>query len=128
MLALREPEFLPAPGDDDTGESQDATHRPAAFEPVHDLEGVGGVDPDTPPFSPLELLVIGVGERDQLTLVTNSWWAQARRLLFGVEAPRPFLDRRLEALRLLTLALRRRRSHDAALAAALAAGVSPSSN
>lgn len=78
-----------------------------------------------PLFSPLELLVIGIGERDPLTMVTGGWLARLGRLLFGVEVPRPFADRRREALRSLTIALRRRPSPDEALASALGAGVTP---
>lgn len=79
-----------------------------------------------PLFSPLELMVIGIGKRDRATLVRRgSRLARLQRLLFGIEPPTPFADARLEALRLLTVALRRRESPDAEIAAALAAGVTP---
>lgn len=75
-------------------------------------------------FSPLELLVISIGDRDPITSVRpGSRLAQLRQWLFGIEAPRPFADRRLEALRSLAIALRRRRGPDAEVAAALAAGL-----
>lgn len=75
------------------------------------------------PFSTVERLVIGIGERDPLSLVARGWLARLGRLLFGIEAPRPFADRRLEALRLLTIALRRGPVPAAALDDALAAGL-----
>lgn len=80
---------------------------------------------DASVFSPLELIVIGIGDRDPITSVKwGSRLARLRQWLFGIEAPRPFADRRLEALRSLAIALRRRRrSPDAEVAAALAAGV-----
>jgi hypothetical protein len=84
---------------------------------------VGEAVADVSPFSPLELLVIAIGERDPLTVSAGGWWARLRRTLFGIEAPRPFADRRLETLRELAIALRRRRSPDSALEAALAAGI-----
>lgn len=105
----RTPPYGPAANDQ---QSTDEASRP-----------VGEAGAASPPFSPLELLVIGIGERDPLTLVTGGWWARLRRTLFGIEVPRPFADRRLEALRELTIALRRRRSPQSALEAALAAGI-----
>lgn len=78
---------------------------------------------ESPLFTPLELLVIGIGERDPLVEFTSGRWARLRRTLFGIEVPRPFADPRLEALRMLAIALRRRRTPDALINAALAAGV-----
>lgn len=79
-----------------------------------------------PLFSPLELTVIGIGRRDPATRVKRgSRLARLQRLLFGIEPPTPFADARLEALRSLAVALRRRGSPDAEIAAALAAGVTP---
>lgn len=79
-----------------------------------------------PLFSPLELMVIGIGKRDRATVVKRgSRLARLQRLLFGIELPTPFADARLEALRSLVIALRRREHPDAEIAAALAAGVTP---
>lgn len=89
-----------------------------------------GIEPPEPgmdpPFTRLELLVIGIGRRDPLTMPeTAGRFARLRRWLFGIEAPRPFADPRLEALRVLAVALRRRGSPAAAIAAARAADISP---
>lgn len=79
-----------------------------------------------PLFSPLELTVIGIGRRDPATRVKRgSRLARLGRMLFGIEPPTPFADARLEALRSLAVALRRRGAPDAEIAAALAAGVTP---
>ena len=79
-----------------------------------------------PLFTPLELTVIGIGRRDPATRVRRgSRLARLQRLLFGIEPPTPFADARLEALRSLAVALRRRGSPDAEIAAVLAAGVTP---
>lgn len=78
------------------------------------------------PFSALELRVIGIGEKDPgVWLKPGSRLARLRRLLFGIEAPTPFADRRLEALRLLAGALRGHRRSDLRIAAALEAGITP---
>lgn len=78
-----------------------------------------------PIFSPLELLVIGIGASDRRTFIKpESRLGRLQQLLFGIEAPLPFADQRLEALRRLALALRRHgRSSDAEAALALQAGV-----
>lgn len=107
---LRTPAYGPAANDK---HSTDETKQPVSE---------AGAAPPT--FSPLELLVIRIGERDPLTLVAGIL-ARLLQLLFGIEAPRPFADRRLEALRSLTIALRRRRSPHKVLEAAIAAGVNP---
>lgn len=75
-------------------------------------------------FTPLELLVIGVGARDRATFVNpKSLLARLGRMLFGIEAPAPFADARLETLRSLAVASRRgRRTAARAIAAALTAG------
>ena len=78
---------------------------------------------DPPPFTRIELLVIGIGERDLPALSPNGPWARLRRALFGIETPQPFADARLEALRTLAGTLRRGRAPDGAIAAALAAGI-----
>lgn len=81
---------------------------------------------DAPSFSPLELTVIGIGERDRPVLLrSDGRLARLGRFLFGIEAPASFADRRLEALRLLANALRHGRRPDAPIAAALASGVTP---
>lgn len=79
---------------------------------------------DSPLFSPLELLVIGIGERDRLILLRpGGRLAQLGRLLFGIEVPSPFAEPRLEALRSVANALRHGRKPGAAVAAALASGI-----
>ena len=80
-----------------------------------------------PVFSPLDMSVIGIGKRDRLSFVKpGSRLAKLQRFLFGIEAPLPFADRRLEALRRLALASRRRgRSFADEAALALQAGVTP---
>lgn len=87
---------------------------------------VAAGDHDAPLFTPLERLVIDIGYRDPLTRIAyGSRLARLRRWLFGIEAPRPFGDRRLEALRGLVLALRRHgHGAEAEIAAALQAGIS----
>lgn len=78
-----------------------------------------------PLFSRVELLVIGIGKRDRSTLVEpGTLLARIQRLVFGIEHPAPFADARLEALRSLVVSLRQRRRANAAIAIALAAGVS----
>lgn len=63
---------------------------------------VGYAEASPLPFTPLELLVIEIGARDRATLVkSRSRLARLMRLLFGIEAPAPFADARLEALRVL---------------------------
>ena len=79
---------------------------------------------DPAPFTRTELLVIGIGERDPVAGPANGRWARLRRALFGIEAPPPFADARLEALRVLAGRPREGRARDAAVAAALAAGIS----
>ena len=75
-------------------------------------------------FSPLEMLVIGIGTRDPLkSPARGSRVARLARFLFGIEGPQPFADRHLEALRSLTVALRRERGLEAAIGTALAAGI-----
>ena len=82
--------------------------------------------PAPPLFSSVELLVIGIGKRDRATFVKRgSRLAYLQRLLFGIEAPKPFADARLEALRSLAVALRRHERPEVELAAAAAAGVTP---
>jgi len=78
-------------------------------------------------FSKLELLVIGIGDRDPpARLAPDGRLARLRRLLFGIAAPAPFANPRLEALRSLASALRhRRRDPDVKVVAALAAGITP---
>lgn len=77
-----------------------------------------------PLFSPIELLVIGIGRGDRSTSVKQgSGVARLQRLLFGIEHPTPFADARLEALRSLVISLRRHDRSQAAIAIALAAGV-----
>lgn len=101
--------------------------------PVH-LEGLGAYAGRSmaPLFSPLELLVIGIGRRDPAVLLDpSSRWARLRRWMFGIETPTPFADPRLEALRSLAGALRQRHRSpdaqvaDAQIANALAAGITP---
>lgn len=79
------------------------------------------------PFSDLELRVIAIGERDPLRLVRpESRLGKLQKTLFGIEAPLPFADRRLEALRRLVVAGRRGARRFAFEAAfALEAGVTP---
>lgn len=75
-------------------------------------------------FSALELLVVGIGEMDPpAVLRPGGRLARTLRLLFGIKAPAPFADVRLEALRSLAGALRHRRDTDAQIAAALGAGI-----
>ncbi len=76
-------------------------------------------------FTPLELLVIGVGARDRAARAhRESRLARLGRLLFGIEAPTPFADARLEALRSLAFASKRGgRRAERAIAAARAAGI-----
>lgn len=90
-------------------------------------DGRARANPGPALFSPLELLVIGVGERDRQPLFKpGGRLARLRRLLFGIEDPTPFRDPRLESLRSLAGALRRRRrSPHAEVTAALANGVTP---
>lgn len=116
-----------------------AAHRalvdPWVAVPDNDAENGRGIPPKlalvetvpAPPlFSLIELLVIGIGKRDRPTLVKRgSRLARVQRLLFGIEVPTPFGDARLEALRSLVVALRRREHPGAELAAALAAGITP---
>jgi hypothetical protein len=80
-------------------------------------------DEATPPFSPLELLVIDIGKGDRLNPAIGPRGALLARLLFGIEVSRPLADPRLEALRVLTISLRRRRMSNAAIEGALAAGL-----
>jgi len=111
-------------------------------EPVREAPGAQTGHVMAPLFSPLELLVIGIGRRDPPALLDpSSRWARLRRWMFGIETPNPFADPRLEALRSLAGALRqRRRSPDARIAnaqmadaqiakaqiaKALAAGITP---
>lgn len=79
------------------------------------------------PFSDLELRVIAIGGRDPLRLVRpDSRSGRLWRMLFGIEAPLPFADRRLEALRRLVVASRRgARRFATETATALQAGVTP---
>lgn len=102
------------------------THDRAAAPPALQ-DGVAGLMPVAdPPFTPLELLVIGIGRRDSLMLPeTKSRLSRMWRWMFGIEAPRPFADPRLEALRTLAVALRRQRDPGAAIAAARAAAITP---
>lgn len=78
-------------------------------------------------FSALEETVIAIGSRDPLVLTTpGSRLGKLLRLLFGIEPPLPFADRRLEALRTLALAVRRSaRRFEAEATLALQAGVTP---
>lgn len=115
-----EPAYMPSPRlvspanprVSNSGELQGRTVQPVASN--------GGA-----PFSALELLVIGIGEKDPPAVLTpGGRMARMLRLLFGIEAPAPFADARLEALRSLAGALRhRRRNPDAQIIAALAAGI-----
>lgn len=101
--------------------------------PATEVASAGAPEPaapaferDAPLFSPLELMVIGIGERDRPTsLRPHGRPARLRRFLFGIEAPAPFADRRLEALRSLANALRHGRDLDGPLAAAKENGVAP---
>lgn len=84
-------------------------------------------DADRPVFTKVERLVVDIGRRDPLTRIAHgSPLAKWRQRSFGIEAALPFADRRLEALRSLALALRRRgRSPEAEIALALQAGITP---
>lgn len=100
------------PTDSDEEPSEDAVVQPT--------------DTAAAPFSALELRVIGIGERDPVVWFNpGGRLARLRRLLFGIEAPTPFADRRLEALRLLAGALRGDRRSDSRIADALEAGITP---
>lgn len=103
--------------------SEDATEAPTDWgAPIAPVELVIGRD--TPLFTRLEVLVIGIGERDRPALTRPAGrLAQLGRLLFGIEAPSPFADPRLEALRSVANALRHGRRPGAAVVAALASGI-----
>lgn len=79
----------------------------------------------TPPFNNLELLTVGIGQRDRLPyLASRGWIAWLCKVVFGFEQPMPLADSHLESLRTLVLALRRRRrSPWREINAALEAGV-----
>lgn len=92
-----------------------------------DVPVLAEVDAASALFSPLEWAVIGIGRRDRA-----GWFApdgladRIQRLLFGIRTPRPFADRRLEALRRLALATTRPgQNAAAAIRAADEAGLTP---
>lgn len=65
-------------------------------------------------FDRAEWSVISLASRDdRASLAPDSFWQRMRRRLFGIEAPRPLANERLEALRRFTvLAWLRRRQVD----------------
>lgn len=78
-------------------------------------------------FSSLEWSVIAIGRRDRAGwFEPDSFADRIQRLLFGIYAPRPFADRRLEALRRLAFAMTQpARNPDAEIAVAIEAGLTP---
>ena len=101
----------------------------ACPDPEHAREGIAVEDATRPSglpvFSRLEAMVVHVGKKDPLPFFsTDGRMARMRRKLFGWRPPTPFADPRLEALRLVVIALRKRkRSPQVAIDAALQAGV-----
>lgn len=84
-------------------------------------------DAGPPIFSSLEWSVIAIGRREQPGwFEPDSFPDKIQRLLFGIQSPRPFADRRLEALRRLAFAMTRPgRNPDAEIAVAVEAGLTP---
>ncbi|AGH51244.1 MULTISPECIES: hypothetical protein [Sphingomonadales] len=78
-------------------------------------------------FDRAEWSVIGLAAHDDTTsLAPDGWWARLRHRLFGIEAPRPLANERLEALRrfAVTARLRRRKIDHHEIARFVAAGFS----
>lgn len=77
------------------------------------------------PFDTLERAAIAIGRRDRLPLFArNGRVARLLGAIFGIAPAQPLANPRLEALRLLVIALRRSgRDGEAAVAAARAAGL-----
>lgn len=76
------------------------------------------------PFDVLELMVVQIGRRDrQSYLKPDGWPAILCETLFGFEQATRLADPRLEALRMLVIALGRRHPRPAAFKAALTAGI-----
>lgn len=74
------------------------------------------------PFDTLERAAIAIGRRDRLA--RNGRVARLLGTIFGIAPAQPLANPRLEALRLLVIALRRSgRDGEAAIAAARAAGL-----
>ena len=103
--------------------------RPACGAVVVDHNGSRTMEVDVtlptfPLFGDLELAVIGVARCDPVTRMLGPK-LRAVAWLFGFTPPNSLADPRLEALRLLVIALRRRdRYPEAEVAAALARGFS----
>jgi hypothetical protein len=76
------------------------------------------------PFNVLELIVVQIGRRDRPSrLKPNGWLAILWKTFFGVEQATRLADPRLEALRVLVIALGERHPRPATFKAALAAGI-----
>lgn len=76
------------------------------------------------PFDVQELMVVQIGRRDRESyLKPDGWLAILCKTLFGFEHTTRLADPRLEALRMLVIALGRRHPRPAIFKAALAAGV-----
>jgi len=79
---------------------------------------------DMQPFDVLELMVVQIGRRDRESyLKPDGWLATLCKTLFGFEHATRLADPRLEALRMLVIALGRRHPRPAIFQAALAAGI-----
>jgi len=78
------------------------------------------------PFAHLERAAVEIGKRDPVPCLTiDGQWARLLRAVFGIAPATPLANPRLEALRRLVIALRRRRDPGNAIDAALTAGVAP---
>lgn len=61
-------------------------------------------------FDRAEWSVIALARRDNIaSLAPDSWWQRMRHRLFGIEAPRPLANERLETLRRFAVLARLRR-------------------
>lgn len=79
---------------------------------------------DIQPFNVLELMVVQIGRRDRHScLKPNGWLAILCQTFFGVEQTTRLADPRLEALRILVIALGQRHPRPATFKAALTAGI-----
>lgn len=88
-------------------------------------EAAGSEPAETFSFTSLEIVAIQFGKRDPLPVQeTGGRFLRLFRVLFGTRQPNPLADDRLEALRLVVIAMRQRKqSPEAAVEAALAAGI-----